>query len=139
MEIERQLVTIWHPRMPYNVYVEGFVDDNEPVCIIALTNGFFRVLHIKSGLALTDTRGIKPAVDFVKAVNKKYLFNQRFAKLMDGVSMIEFCRDVKLEEGLRADYERLFRNLEHFSSLEGHVSKTTTRGERYLFPPEFIT
>ena len=130
------MVTIWHPRTPYNVYVEGFVEDDEPVCIIALTHGFFRVLHIKSGLTLTDTEGIKPAVKFVKMVNKRYLFEPKFAGLMDDVSMIVFCRNDRTQQ--TEDYERLFRILEPFSSMPGHVSKNITKGERYLYPPEFI-
>jgi len=131
-----QKVIIQHPRTPYKAVVAAPVNEGEPICIIELTGGFFRILHMRSGMTLTDTDGITAANRFVTAVNAKYLRDKRFAELLDTVSMPQPCKGAA--DPNRAIYNRLKEALELYSSAVDNVSFNATKNERYIYPPEFL-
>jgi hypothetical protein len=120
---------IEHPRIPYTVVPALPVLEDDPVCAVALTGGFFRVLHIKSGVTLTDVKTIAAARSFVNRVRAKYKV-KKFKELLDATRWDQFCK------GKDTDSFELSQHLEPLRSSRLHVPKSVTKNERYLYSPE---
>jgi len=129
-------VVINHPRIPYKVIPAVPVSEGDQVCIVALTGRFFRVLHIKSGVTLTDTKTLSAAIKFATSVQRKYLSRASFRNKLDAISWEKFIRHNSGKED--TDCTQLLYSLEFYSSLSGHVDKGVTSNEIYLHPPEPI-
>ena len=127
-------ITVAHPRIPYRVVPAVPVRDGDQVCIVELTGGFFRVLHIGSGITLTDTNTLKAAKTYTNVIGNKCKHNTRFREQFEKVSWEKFCRHQNGRS--EPNCEWLFRVLDSHSSVEGHVPKAVTKHERYLYPPE---
>lgn len=127
---------IHHPRIPYKATPAVPVLSGDPICIIQLTGGFFRVLHINSGITLTDTNSLKAATHFISVVRRRYNSQPAFRDRLDAISWKKFCQHQNGKQD--PDCNWLFLVLDRYSSLEGHVSKRVTINELYLHPPEPI-
>ena len=139
METKRQRSTrliINHPRIPYTVVPAKPVLPNNLMCIVELTNGFFRVLHINSGVTLTDTKGVAAAVKYISQVTHRLARDKPLTELFSAISWEAFCR---YDQGVKEDNcILLFNTLEPYSSMIHNVSKKATTDERYLYPSEPI-
>jgi hypothetical protein len=129
-----QLV-INHPRIPHKVVPASPVLNGDPICIVELTGGFFRVLHIDSGITLTDTRTLAAALRFTSAIRDKYINEPIFRRKLDEASWERFCHQ---SGGSDPNCVWLVLALNSLNSMEDNVSKSVTHNERYLHPPEPI-
>lgn len=129
-------LTIYHERIPYTAVPATPTHEEGLFCIVELTGGFFRVLHIGSGITLTDTKGVTAALRFVKDATKLYHRAAEFRAALEDVSWSRYCR---FQKGVcEPACEVVFRLLEPFSAKQHNVSKNTTKNEKYLYPSEPI-
>jgi hypothetical protein len=106
------------------------------ICIVELTNNYFRVLHINSGVTLTDTHGINAALTFVKDVEARMSRDPKFKKAMSAINWGAFCQYEKGHQDSFCEY--IFNVIEPYSCKLNNVAKTVTATERYLYPSEPI-
>ena len=127
-------LVIHHPRIPYTAVPAFPVPEGSPICAIELTGGFYRVLHIGSGITLTDTKGAAAAERFVKNVLALYQTHKIFKKILDAADWHKFCRHQNGKN--EPECSKLFLMLEQYSSLNNNVPKSVTKKERYRYPSE---
>ncbi len=76
---------------------------NNLMCIVELTNGFFRVLHINSGVTLTDTKGVAAAVKYISQVTHRLARDKPLSELFSAIGEL-----VQAGAPDREIYARLF-------------------------------
>lgn len=60
-------VTIKHPNMPYRINASY---SNRILCSIRMDNNIFRIVHVKTGLAIQEFRNQPDSVTFIKRLMK---------------------------------------------------------------------
>lgn len=129
--LERRRVIINNPRLPYVVIAEDIPKKDDFFCIVRLTGGFYRLLHINSGLTATDVKTLSVARTFIKRTRSHSRAGGLFKETMMNVSWSDYCSG----KPIKKIFDDCLRSL---TSEIGHVSKNETKNELYYYPPEYL-
>ncbi len=124
-----ETVTVSHPWLPYRIRAH-LPAKNLPFCVIRLTKGCARVIHIPSGLTLTDTVsvavGYKVCAYLSNTVHESTIFSEltwkRFRAYQKGA-----------EDKAMHEVQEVIRNM----GVLGVLSPENTKNLRFKYSPEY--
>lgn len=123
--VKQQRILINHHRMPYRV--AGYkIKPTDVFCIVSLRPGkYFRVLHIATGLTMTDTSGFEVARVFIHCLR---LALQKSVKLRRAFKQLAWQELMDHIDGsnLSEEADKIVKLVRHYNNRPGHVSHKVT-------------
>lgn len=129
-------VAIYHPRRPY--FIEAYQHRNAPdFAAIALTKGFWRILHTPTGLTMADTDARWVAEEFAwsigRDINADPDLQEAFASLSWN-GFMAYAMDGEDDPRVQLIVETIRR----YTKREGYVDSKATKDCRYKRAPEYM-
>ncbi len=130
-------VLIKHPRTPYTVIPVDACGEDDLFCIVELTHKFYRILHIDTGITISDTKTKRVAREFIKRMRWQQKKNSTLRNVMNAVTWEDYCRhSLRGEVRSCIDLDNFMRK---YTDQAGHVPRRITKDEKFLHPMEFLT
>ena len=123
--------------MPYRV--RGYkIQSTDVFCIVSLNPGkYFRVLHIATGLTMTDTSGFEVARLFIHCLRLSLRNSVRLRQAFQQITWPELMSHIDGSCPSKVA-ERVVKLVRYYNNSPGHVSQKVTAGCKFGPRVEYI-
>lgn len=129
-------VLITNQRMPYYIEVERRWREGDRFCVVKLTRGFWRILHVRTGITMSDTNSFAAADRFIVTLNEAMKNYPEMRDFLDSLTWRRYCK--YKNGGKDGQCKKLDTFFSKLADKPGHVSKNETKHAKFFYSPEFI-